>query len=621
MPTIGAVRSSVRIKSVFRTSQVHRPMRASLGVHVVGYAYPQPDRYCDQTLLAGFSKRVGRSLPGPVFAAQIDFVHFVDSWICSNLEPIDASADVSVDGWLAATSYTIERKNQLRRAYQENMDNFRPGNRRRCNKIKAFIKAESYDSYKHSRGIYSRNDPYKVKTGPVFKLIEKEMFVKQKTSKYFIKSVPAADRARFIASRLGGSGLKTMATDYTAFESHFTESLLTLCEFRFYSYMTRNLPCHRGFMRDLKVLVGENHVCFKNVRCGVKATRMSGEMNTSLGNSFANLMMFFYIHRNNPFCDAIVEGDDCIGVYRGATPTNADYARLGLTVKIETPTCLSQASFCGQVFTDDFDVIADPHKIITKTGWIDASYMNSKDKKKKELLRCRAMSILSLYPACPIVTSYGLYLLRATAGYHYFIDRSLSLHEMEHLRKLCENFSLKAREPSMACRRLMEATFNFSVIEQIYLEKYFDGLTHIQPIDHPLLFSHASKSQLDYYLQYCFDTPQPTLGGQINHIYVTTKENRKICESTSTSGPANERSPPCETRRKESETKPPKIFGGGGRECVGRPARSCDRRSGGSVDIPLDGFRRLQDRVEHHLNGPNSAQFPTDGRRGRNLPP
>lgn len=416
-----------------------------------------------------------------------------------------------------------------------------------------------------------------------------------------------------------------MATDYTAFESHFTESLLALCEFRLYAYMTRNLPCHRQFMRDLHVLLGENSIFFKNVKCGVRATRMSGEMNTSLGNSFTNLMLYFYIHRFNPYSNAVVEGDDCVGVYVGKTPTTADYARLGLTVKIETPSCLSQASFCGQIFTEEFETIVDPHKIIAKTGWIDAAYIDSKEKKKKELLRCRAMSLLSMYPACPIVTSYGLYLLRATAGYHYFVDKSLSVHEKEHLTTLCANFTLKTKVPSMACRRLMETTFNFSILHQMYLEKYFDGLTTIQPINHPLLTSRASHDQIQYYLQYCFDTPQPALGGQVNQIYVTTNVNKtkepKIRGTDTTSdasaGTKNESPKTSKPSRPRSTSDP----GCRGRSSAGR-AGGCFLRGGSRpIDIHLNWLGGLQNKHEQPFHGANHTLLPTKWRGGRDLPP
>jgi hypothetical protein len=427
-----------------------------------------------------------------------------------------------------------------------------------------------------------------------------------------------------------------MATDYTAFESHFTESLLTICEFRLYSYMTRHLPTHVQFMRDLLVLTGKNAVYFRDVKCEIKARRMSGEMNTSLGNSFANLMLFFYVHRNNAFCDAIVEGDDCIGAYVGTTPTKEQYAELGLTVKIETPNLFSEASFCGQIFTDDYDVITDPHKIIVKTGWINANYLNSKLKKKMELLRCRAMSILSMYPACPIVTAFGSYLLRVTTGYHFYVDRGLTPYERKKLSLLCENFQSRVRMPTMPCRRLMEGVFKFSVVEQIHLEKYFDELTCVQPIDHPLLFAHATGEQINYFLKYCFDTPQPELGGQINAIFsepisslnVERNENEQAkkesdCCPTLASAASTATSVQPVTTQIAAPAHAWVVAGLGHsrRTSFGRATGRCNRRGSGSDAVHNYGVRGVQVEFQHIVHGANGPVLPSKHRWGRNLPP
>lgn len=416
------------------------------------------------------------------------------------MTPLAPDCDMGLEAWLAQTNYPEGRKAQLRTAAERVRGKSTPNVT-----VKSFVKDEMYTDVKHSRGIFSRNDQFKVIVGPVFKLIEHALFMGPKTSKYFIKKVPAPERAAFVQQRLAGKATQTMATDYTAFESHFVEKLMNACEFQLYDYMTQNLNCP-GFKNFSKVIKGMNRIQFRNFTLSVKATRMSGEMNTSLGNSFANLMVFLYLQRNNKNVDCLIEGDDCLGIFDGECPTDDDYKALGLTVKIERPKSVNLASFCGQVFASDLTTLVDPIKFLIKFNWAGGLYKDSNKKTLNELARAKAMSALSSYPACPIVTSFCKYVMR-TSGQYWKIDASKSNWEQNRLKQLLREFKLPELEVSEEARLVVAELWGVTIPQQLHLEAVFDSMTTQQHIFDPLLIAKSTPAQREFYWRFVTHIP------------------------------------------------------------------------------------------------------------------
>jgi len=314
--------------------------------------------------------------------------------------------------------------------------------------------------------------------------------------KYFIKHVPSPLRSKFVESRLGKPGVQVMATDYTSFESHFVPELMRICEMEYYRHMVVNLHDGPLFLSLVETLAGTNFCSFKNVKAEVFAGRMSGEMNTSLGNSFTNLMFYLFIHDQlgNSDYDCLIEGDDCLGVFKGRMPTSKMYADLGMTVKIEFPKSLNVASFCGQVFTADHVVVTDPIKAYLNVGWAPAIYSGSSAKTRRELLNCKARSLLYEHSGCPIVTSMCRYILKNTTHY-----RVLALNPYERAR-LVERMKspLVYREVSMEARQLVQDLYGVPILAQILAEQWFDSRVGFEPLDCPYLYPFISRACLDY---------------------------------------------------------------------------------------------------------------------------
>jgi hypothetical protein len=163
----------------------------------------------------------------------------------------------------------------------------------------------------------------------------------------------------------------------------------------------------------LSILSGINVITTRNgAKIRIKARRMSGEMNTSLGNGFTNLMIIkFFVHEynrghaNKIKIDGIVEGDDGLFVILGDVSSDTIsefYERLGFLLKVEQIPDPCKASFCGLTFPESGQVVRDPRRFVQKFGWT-GSMVNGGPKLMDALLRAKALSAIYETPHCPIV--------------------------------------------------------------------------------------------------------------------------------------------------------------------------------------------------------------------------
>jgi hypothetical protein len=417
-----------------------------------------------------------------------------------NLVPLPPDADLSLEAWLSGTNYPEWRKKELREAYDAVID---IREKRKYFECKSFMKDEWYLEWKHVRGINSRSDVFKAWVGPTFKLIENVVY----KNPSFIKHVPVRDRARYIMDLLYIEGGQYFASDYTAFESLFTKEMMESCEFQLYEYMTKALPNHVEFMglcRD--VLAGTNICRYKHFSVKLEATRMSGEMCTSLGNGFSNLMFMLFVCKELGCKDVVgvVEGDD--GAFRvrvpkgGRLPEAADFARLGLVIKPEYHNKLSTMSFCGLIFDpEDQLVVTDPREVIASMGWTVRQYARCKSGKLKALLRCKALSYAHQYPGCPIIQSMAHYVLRVTRSVDVrgFVERRRDLNMWERdqlLAAMADEKNLHVVEVPSNTRFLVEDVYNIPVHHQTLIESYLDSLDKLVPLTFDLIKLHMPAS-------------------------------------------------------------------------------------------------------------------------------
>lgn len=476
------------------------PVQLSLGCHVVGATYPHPDPNHAETIACSIRKRIACQPPRPIPERLREFRAFVDSFVRNTFTPFGPGETFSVSEWLGSSNYPLSRRVDLERTYRKHCENPLPN--WEVELVKCFVKMESYPSYKHARAIYSRSDTYKCLVGPVFAKIERVLF----SGKSFIKKCPVQDRPSFILESLGRDGLHTgrgyLATDYTAYESHFTADIMDSCENIFYKHMVQNHPEASAVIdRHIRVARAYNNCFFKCARARILAGRMSGEMNTSLGNSFTNLMVALYAAHKAGLVDfrVVVEGDDSLASYIKSSSGEArEYEKiireLGFNLKIETHEKLSTASFCGLVFCEETKLnLPNPKKHLNTTGWISGKYCRSKEKKLLELLKGKAMSLMASARGCPILQSFALYLLRCTEGSHFRIDCYWA-------RQFVLNANIQPSEVTLGSRMVVENVYGIDIATQLYIEDHFDSLNVLCPIDDPIVMSLYDEDN-----HHCFD--------------------------------------------------------------------------------------------------------------------
>lgn len=485
-------------------------MSTNLPLAFTGATPPRPDPGHTPSIVGGICKRFGYGCPKLNRKLKRRFRRFVQTWLKHNFIPLTDADIPSFEEWLEGTPYSSGRKDELRRVWEK----FELAGRKtkEFSKVKSFIKDETYPEFKYPRIINSRIDAAKCYFGPVVQAVSDQLFSKPE----FIKTVPVPDRPAVIRDTLldSSSNEDYVFTDYTAFEAHFVPEVMQITQFELFRYALSGTACMKDWLATYEnTMGGVNELTFKHLSAKLLATRMSGEMDTSLSNGFSNLMLFLFVAkmRGAHHVNGFVEGDD--GLFRvtpsHAAPTESDFAELGFTIKIGHTKHLSQASFCGQVYDmSDLIVVTDPVEVIARLGWTNKKYVKANHHTRMQLLRARGYSLVYQYAGCPLLDVLGRRILQLTEG--IMLDEKIfsNLDQWEAGKLRAAVTKLPNRKVvGDNTRALVQELYNVSIADQLRLEKEFESLElgmHAIPFDTP-------KSWKQYYnrysLDYCNENP------------------------------------------------------------------------------------------------------------------
>lgn len=462
--------SEVRFRCVGEEDR-WRPVSVSLPLYIRGVLPPKPDLGDPLTACMGAVKRVVNPLTPEMDLDKIlDFGKFVREVILREFEPLNSAADVSFETWIESTNYPLARKEELR-AVNKIMD---PATILKEHvECASFLKDEWYPEFKYGRTINPRDDHFKVFSGPIFKLIEKVVFEKS----CFIKKVPISQRAAYIAQHVLCPGATYVLTDYSSFESSFTAPLMRNCEMLLYKHMTQNLPeGRRWFSTVQRALTGSQLLRFGKGRVTTRATRMSGDMCTSLGNGFTNYCLMRYAAHVLELgsVHGVFEGDDGLCRFSsGKHPDASFFSSLGFTVKMQTTADAQMASFCGMIFDPESrQQVGDPFSFLATIGWTSARYAGASRKVLLALLRSKAMSAAHQWVGCPIIGAVCKRILHLTAGFSIrkvIESRNTDFWTRERLLSIVDQ-RVPYEEPTMATRLLFEKVYGVDCQTQIRIE-------------------------------------------------------------------------------------------------------------------------------------------------------
>lgn len=457
------------------------PVAKSILPHIKAIP-PKPDNTHPISLMDGMAKRMAYKPPLYDPALRLRFRAFVRRWVETNLVPLDEFETFDVRAWLDETNYPLWRKKEILDLHERFMmdpDNLEVRNFYFKALISIFTKEEFYEEYKHHRGIWARSDLFKAIAGPIFRKIEDQLF----KLKYFIKKIPKKDRPAYIVDMMQDYARKFQLSDYTSFESQFTTDMMDDCEFTLYRYMVSNNKVGQWYIQFIfDAIASENLVANKFFRVLVKAKRMSGEMNTSLGNSFSNLMfmLFAFDEYKIDYLGPVVEGDDGLVAVSDSIPPDY-FPRMGLCVKMVVVPELSVASFCGIIF-DPLDEIniRDPREPLCTTFWVPKRYSLCTERKYYQLIKSKALSLIFEYPGCPILYKLGRKLFEILHEYEVLQEPENDSYKMFYYRQAYTAYvedRLPHKDTGIATRILMSDEFGISISQQLAIEKEIDNIT------------------------------------------------------------------------------------------------------------------------------------------------
>lgn len=382
-------------------------MMVSLGPVVQGYCPAIPDRNHYPSVLHGVLNRFCSEPPPIDYRLLAEFREFVKAEV-SVLPVVDPDADVTEATWLAETHYPLWRQKQLITEWDDCMHMlcFEDLN------LEGFMKTETYLKFANPRGINSRSDRFKVAVGPLCKHMEHITY-----SHYgeFIKNVPVRDRPAYIMEHMGHCPGPYYETDYTAFERHFLPEIMESCEMLLYEHLLHHFPETFSLLKS--AMCGLNRIRYKAFTICVLGRRMSGEMVTSLGNGFTNLMLAkFVAYKSGAHLTGFVEGDD--GLFAASRPLDESlFARLGFTIKIQHRESILESSFCGLMMSEDLISFTDPFVALCNLGWSTSPQAYQSERVRQELLRAKALSLLHEHPRCPMLSAVAIRLIELTSAH------------------------------------------------------------------------------------------------------------------------------------------------------------------------------------------------------------
>lgn len=471
---------------------------------------PMADRYDQKNMVYAIKSRMLRMLPPH---ERYDLVRSTSRLVlrkqCSELR-IPADFIIDQDKYIDDLPHSENRKNQLREAKIRMLED--PSYK--IDAVEIHIKPnDAFEKFAKPRGIYARSDGAKVKYGSVVHVIEERVF----QLPYFVKKVPVSQRAKYIYDYMDGKNDRLYnyyVTDYSNFEAQLSPELMNVCECQLYKYMTsRNKEAKEVMERFCSVITGEQQVWAPNLQAWMMGKRQSGEVSTSLGNGWTNLIMAMTVCRDHgipfeKFC-GVFEGDDgVIRTPRDVVLTANDFARYGMVIKIKKVPNITQAEFCGLIFSDkDLSNIKDPIWTLVGYGWSRSSlkYVKSKRLVDGQLL-AKAICAICEAPRCPIVKPFMLKMLQLTKWTNPIYDNDwwekYVMKEFDQ-EKILENrlfWQLVGEEIPLCNRSVMQDYYGISIGDQLRIENEIANIQDLSALKLPTLRKYIP---LDWIM--CYD--------------------------------------------------------------------------------------------------------------------
>jgi len=432
--------------------------------------------------ICAYAKRLSPAMPKILNADDYKPIKdFVNEWLIKNLEPLPTIEDTEklhIDCINNSKHYSVNRRLQLIKAYKSLFYVPIGEHDYLC---KGFLKREFYEELKLARYICSRSDRFKVLVAPYIKLIEDRLY----QLPYFIKGMNLMKMNEKYRTLLNHKYY--IQTDYSSFESSFVPLYTDVMECQLFRYMLQNnkeilgvimgayfQPTPNGFKPRINEIRGKRYKAF------VQGSRMSGEMWTSLGNGFSNLLNMLYLMKiKNVNGTGFVEGDDAVWALDNNTITNQDFENLGFNIKMGVSTDITDTSFCSCYYNPKTDnILISPETILRMSWTCDKKYFNHRT---QALLKWKAQSAYITGKHTPILSKYALKMMQLNNTKEELYNHN-NWYEYQWTQ-LIENENFKPVAILDEDRIFYEQKFNITINQQLAIEKQIE----LGNLDSPLL--------------------------------------------------------------------------------------------------------------------------------------
>jgi len=379
--------------------------------------------------------------------------------------------------------------------------------------ITMFIKDERLSPLKHNpdpRAIQFRDSRYCVELARYLKPIEHNLYnlvgaegTCLPTTRMVGKGLNQVQRAKLLRRKLSMFRRPvTFSLDMSRFDQHCSKELLEV-EHSVYKHCLRDK--HFSWLLALQLF---NRCFTKNgFVYATRGKRMSGDMNTALGNCIIMICMVIAMMTDLPGVkwDILDDGDDCLLIVemedeeRVRAACLPAFLEFGHECKIEhVAYSLPEVSWCQsspiEYATGKWKFVRDPFK--TMSCDLVGSKWKCDLESRKRLLASLGLCELILNLGVPILQSYALAIMRSSCGAKPystgdFFSSSLAIRAMRELKtidpkginKELHTFNMKhlnrlgPQAIATEARVSFAAAFGVTIDEQIEMEKCLDKWT------------------------------------------------------------------------------------------------------------------------------------------------
>lgn len=294
-------------------------------------------------------------------------------------------------------------------------------------RLRCFVKPEKHfdlGGVPTARIISPRSPRFNIRLAQFLKPLEKEVYhaldrVSHATLPTVLKSMNQSERGKAIHQHMTHhTRCVAIGLDASRFDQHVSQDALRKEHSVYLSIFGKNRVLKR--LLDLQL---ENKCTLQASDCKLKWTsyggRMSGDMNTSLGNVMLSVLMLNVLREQlGNDMTFINDGDDCVCfMHRKHLQKFLDvvkpfYLRFGFTMKVEAPVYRTEhVEFCQSkpvLFEDGFRMVRDPVKVMRQDGLYIG---NAGDFNEKKWLYGVGYCGLMAASGCPMLQEFYLWLM------------------------------------------------------------------------------------------------------------------------------------------------------------------------------------------------------------------